>query len=69
MKAVSSALPHLRINLDENGCDLDMRQDYLRNGASSVFVAPAFDQDKIKNGDWDGIAATAKALTDAVKAA
>ena len=32
--------------------------DYLSNGASSVgFVAPAFDQDKIKTGDWDGIAA------------
>ena len=69
VKAVSSALPHLRIN-PTSGCDLETCQDYLRNGASSVgFVAPAFDQDKIKNGDWDGIAATAKALTDAVKAA
>ena len=69
VKAVSSALPHLRIN-PTSGCDLATCQDYLRNGASSVgFVAPAFDQDKIKAGDWDAIAATAKALTDAVKAA
>lgn len=69
VKAVSSALPHLRIN-PTSGTDLNTCQDYLRNGASSVgFVAPAFDQEKIKNSDWDGIAATAKALTDAVKAA
>ena len=69
VKAVSSALPHLRIN-PTSGTDLGTCQDYLRNGASSLgFVAPAFDQQRIKDGDWDYIVRTATALTDAVKAA
>jgi len=59
VKAVSNALPMLRLN-PTSGVDLDNAGDYLSNGAASVgLVAPLFPPDVIAAGDWDQITANA----------
>eukprot|EP00549_Striatella_unipunctata_P009569 CAMPEP_0118706602 /NCGR_PEP_ID=MMETSP0800-20121206/20657_1 /TAXON_ID=210618 ORGANISM="Striatella unipunctata, Strain CCMP2910" /NCGR_SAMPLE_ID=MMETSP0800 /ASSEMBLY_ACC=CAM_ASM_000638 /LENGTH=254 /DNA_ID=CAMNT_0006609171 /DNA_START=115 /DNA_END=879 /DNA_ORIENTATION=+ len=59
VKAVSSALPFLKIN-PTSGVDLDNAGDFLRHGAASVgLVAPLFDQAAIAAGDFDQIAKNA----------
>jgi 2-dehydro-3-deoxyphosphogluconate aldolase / (4S)-4-hydroxy-2-oxoglutarate aldolase len=59
VKAVSSALPFLKIN-PTSGVDLDNAGEFLRNGAASVgLVAPLFDQAAIARGDFDQIAQNA----------
>ena len=69
VRAVSSALPMLRIN-PTSGVEIDTAADYLRAGANSLgFVAPAFDQEAIKRGDWDVISQTASKIMAAVRAA
>jgi 2-dehydro-3-deoxyphosphogluconate aldolase / (4S)-4-hydroxy-2-oxoglutarate aldolase len=69
VKAVSSALPFLRIN-PTSGVDLDNAGDYLRNGAASVgLVAPLFDPVAIAKGDWDQIAKNAAKVMANVKTA
>lgn len=69
VRAVSAALPMLRIN-PTSGVEIDTAADFLRAGASSLgFVAPAFDQNAIKAGDWDKISETARKIMAAVKAA
>ena len=60
VKAVSSALPFLKIN-PTSGVDLDNVGDYLQNGAASVgLVAPLFDQAAIAAGDFDTIVKNAE---------
>ena len=67
VKAVSSALPMLRIN-PTSGVEIDTAADYLRAGASSLgFVAPAFPPDLVKNQDWDGISEIARKIQVACK--
>jgi Entner-Doudoroff aldolase len=69
VRAVSNALPMLRIN-PTSGVEIDTAADYLRAGANSLgFVAPAFDQEAIKRGDWDVISQTASKIMAAVRAA
>ena len=69
VKAVSAALPMLRIN-PTSGVEVDTAADYLRAGASSLgFVAPAFPPDLVANKDWDGITAIAQKVQAAVKSA
>lgn len=69
VKAVSSALPFLRIN-PTSGVDLDNAGDYLRNGAASVgLVAPLFDPVAMAKGDWDQIAQNAAKVMANVKTA
>jgi Entner-Doudoroff aldolase len=69
VRAVASALPMLRIN-PTSGVEIDTAADYLRAGAASLgFVAPAFDQNAIKAGDWDAISKRATEIIAAVKAA
>lgn len=69
VRAVANALPMLRIN-PTSGVEIDTAADFLRAGASSLgFVAPAFDQNAIKAGDWDTISETARRIDAAVKAA
>jgi len=69
VKAVSAALPMLRIN-PTSGVEVDTAADYLRAGASSLgFVAPAFPPDMVAAKDWDGIAAIATKIQAAVKSA
>merc|ERR1719331_2870501 len=69
VKAVSSALPMLRLN-PTSGVDLDNAGDFLMNGAASVgLVAPLFTPDAIANDDWDAIQANAaKVVANAAKA-
>lgn len=69
VKAVSAALPMLRLN-PTSGVDLDNAGDFLMNGAASVgLVAPLFPPDAIANEDWDQIHANAvKVCTNAAKA-
>jgi len=69
IKAVSAALPMLRIN-PTSGVEIDTAVDYLKCGANSLgFVAPLFDPVEIKNEEWDKINARAvkiiKNITDA----
>merc|ERR1712205_16806 len=69
VRAVASALPMLRIN-PTSGVEIDTAADYLRAGAASLgFVAPAFDQNAIRAGDWDAISKRATEIIAAVKAA
>ena len=69
VKAVSAALPMLRIN-PTSGVEIDTAADYLRAGASSLgFVAPAFPPDMVAAKDWDGISAIAAKIQAAVKSA
>ena len=69
MRAVAAALPMLRIN-PTSGVEIDTAADFLRAGANSLgFVAPAFDQNAIKAGDWDAISKRATEIMAAVKAA
>ena len=69
VKAVSAALPMLRLN-PTSGVDLDNAGEYLSNGAASVgLVAPLFPPDAIANEDWDAIHANAtKVVGNAAKA-
>ena len=69
VKAVSSALPMLRLN-PTSGVDLDNAGDFLMNGAASVgLVAPLFDPQAVASGDWDQITANAaKVIGNAAKA-
>lgn len=69
VKAVSAALPMLRLN-PTSGVDLDNAGEFLKNGATSVgLVAPLFPPDAIKNEDWDQIHANAvKVCTNAATA-
>ena len=67
VKAVSSALPFLKIN-PTSGVDLDNVGDYLQNGAASVgLVAPLFDQAAIAAGDFDTIVKNAEKVIANVK--
>jgi len=69
VRAVAAALPMLRIN-PTSGVEIDTAADFLRAGANSLgFVAPAFDQNAIKAGDWDAISKRATEIMAAVKAA
>jgi 2-dehydro-3-deoxyphosphogluconate aldolase/(4S)-4-hydroxy-2-oxoglutarate aldolase len=69
VKAVSSALPMLRIN-PTSGVEIDTAADYLRAGASSLgFVAPAFPPAMVAAQDWDGIAEIARKIKIATKSA
>ena len=69
VKAVSAALPMLRIN-PTSGVEVDTAADYLRAGASSLgFVAPAFPPEMVKNQDWAGISEIARKVQAAVKSA
>jgi 2-dehydro-3-deoxyphosphogluconate aldolase/(4S)-4-hydroxy-2-oxoglutarate aldolase len=69
VRAVAAALPMLRIN-PTSGVEIDTAADFLRAGANSLgFVAPAFDQNAIKAGDWDAISKRAEEIMAAVKAA
>ncbi|KAJ1447318.1 hypothetical protein M885DRAFT_543224 [Pelagophyceae sp. CCMP2097] len=69
VKAVSAALPMLRLN-PTSGVDLDNAGEYLASGAASVgLVAPLFPPDMIAAGNWDQITANAvKVITNAAKA-
>ena len=69
VKAVSAALPMLRLN-PTSGVDLDNAGDFLANGAASVgLVAPLFDPAAVQAGDWDQIRANAaKVIGNAAKA-
>ena len=69
VKAVSAALPMLRLN-PTSGVDLDNAGDFLANGAASVgLVAPLFDPVAVQAGDWDQIRANAaKVIGNAAKA-
>ena len=69
VKAVSAALPMLRLN-PTSGVDLDNAGDFLMNGAASVgLVAPLFDPAAVQAGDWDQIRANAaKVIGNAAKA-
>ena len=69
VKAVSAALPMLRLN-PTSGVDLDNAGDFLMNGAASVgLVAPLFDPVAVQAGDWDQIRANAaKVIGNAAKA-
>lgn len=59
VKAVSAALPMLRLN-PTSGVDLDNAGDYLTNGAASVgLVAPLFPPEVIAAQDWDQVHANA----------
>jgi 2-dehydro-3-deoxyphosphogluconate aldolase/(4S)-4-hydroxy-2-oxoglutarate aldolase len=67
VKAVSSALPFLKIN-PTSGVDLDNAGEYLQNGAASIgLVAPLFDQAAIAAGDFDTIAKNAEKVIGNVK--
>jgi|TARA_B100001142_G_scaffold37747_1_gene33016 Entner-Doudoroff aldolase len=69
VKAVSAALPFLRIN-PTSGVEIDTAADYLRSGAKSLgFVAPAFPPELVKNKDWDGISEIARKIHAAVASA
>jgi len=60
IRAVSSALPMLRLN-PTSGVDLDNAGDFLSAGAASVgLVAPLFDQAAIKEGNFEQIKANAE---------
>jgi len=69
VKAVSAALPMLRLN-PTSGVDLDNAGDFLMNGAASVgLVAPLFPPDAIANEDWDAVHANAvKVIGNVAKA-
>jgi len=69
VKAVSAALPMLRLN-PTSGVDLDNAGDFLKNGAASVgLVAPLFPPDAIAGEKWDVINANATKVIGNVKAA
>ena len=69
VKAVSAALPMLRLN-PTSGVDLDNAGDFIKNGANGVgLVAPLFPPDAVASGDWDAIQANAKKVIGNVKAA
>ena len=69
VKAVSAALPMLRLN-PTSGVDLDNAGDFLKNGANSVgLVAPLFPPDAVAAADWDKIQANAEKVIGNVKAA
>ena len=69
VKAVSAALPMLRIN-PTSGVDLDNAGDFLMNGASGVgLVGPLFDAKDIADGNWDSITAKAQRCIKNVQAA
>ena len=62
IKAVSAALPMLRLN-PTSGVDLDNAGEYLKNGAASVgLVAPLFDPVPLRLGLGGTIIALAVAL-------
>ena len=59
VKAVSAALPMLRLN-PTSGVDLDNAGEYLKSGAASVgLVAPLFPPDVIAAENWDQVTANA----------
>jgi len=69
VKAVSAALPMLRLN-PTSGVDLDNAGDFLKNGAASVgLVAPLFPPDVIAAENWDQIRANAEKVMGKVKEA
>lgn len=69
VKAVSAALPMLRIN-PTSGVDLDNAGEFLMNGASGVgLVGPLFDAKDIADGNWDSITAKAQRCIKNVQAA
>lgn len=60
MKAVSAALPMLRLN-PTSGVQLDNVADFLENGCTGVgLVAPLFDPELIAQEKWDEITTNAK---------
>lgn len=69
IKAVSSALPMLRLN-PTSGVDLDNAGDFLKAGATSVgLVAPLFPPDVVAANKWDVVNANAKKVIGNIKAA
>merc|ERR1719284_1221244 len=67
VKAVSAALPMLKLN-PTSGVALDNVADFLNNGAASVgLVAPLFPPDKVAASDWDAIQANAEKVIGNVK--
>merc|ERR1712086_8825 len=69
IKAVSAALPMLRLN-PTSGVDLDNAGEYLKNGAASVgLVAPLFDPVAVVASDWDQIYQNAVRVIKNVKEA
>lgn len=69
IKAVSAALPMLRIN-PTSGVEKDTAVEFLRNGAASLgFVAPLFKPELIAAGDFDGLAKVAEEIITEVKKA
>lgn len=69
VKAVSAALPMLRIN-PTSGVDLDNAGEFLNSGAASVgLVAPLFPPEHIAAGNWEAIQAGAERVMANVRAA
>ncbi|GMH74406.1 hypothetical protein TrST_g2249 [Triparma strigata] len=67
MKAVSAALPMLRLN-PTSGVGLENTGDFLNNGCVGVgLVAPLFDPILIQEEDWEGIKSNAKLAMRGVK--
>jgi len=66
MKAVSAALPMLRLN-PTSGVQLDNVKDFLCNGCTGVgLVAPLFDPELIGDENWEAITTNAKFATKSV---
>jgi len=69
VKAVSAALPMLKIN-PTSGVDLDNAHEFLNNGAASVgLVGPLFDANDVSSGNWDSITEKAARCIKNVKTA
>ena len=67
MKAVSAALPMLRLN-PTSGVGLENTGDFLNNGCVGVgLVAPLFDPILVQEEDWEGIKSNAKLAMRGVK--
>ncbi|GMI14162.1 hypothetical protein TrLO_g5420 [Triparma laevis f. longispina] len=68
MKAVSAALPMLRLN-PTSGVGLENAGDFLDNGCVGVgLVAPLFDPVMVQEENWEGIKANAEVVMKGVKA-
>eukprot|EP00293_Proteomonas_sulcata_P011621 CAMPEP_0184303848 /NCGR_PEP_ID=MMETSP1049-20130417/13514_1 /TAXON_ID=77928 /ORGANISM="Proteomonas sulcata, Strain CCMP704" /LENGTH=239 /DNA_ID=CAMNT_0026615517 /DNA_START=290 /DNA_END=1009 /DNA_ORIENTATION=+ len=69
VKAVTAALPMLRVN-PTSGVDLSNVEQMLKSGAASVgLVAPLFDAAEIAANDWDAVNKRAQALIAEVEKA
>merc|ERR1712216_122714 len=69
VKAISAALPMLRIN-PTSGVEKDTAAAYLQSGASSLgFVAPLFPPELMGKRDYDGLVQNAKEIIAAVNSA